>query len=385
MGLTALPRPVPGPIRPHSIRSRGGLEAICVNLLTAVSHGTTEGRTAVATIVTSATPDTAPVTGPHVTEHVITVAASPDAVYALVADVSGWPQVFGPTVHVEVLEEKAGDGPDGTGEQLLRIWALANEQVRTWTSRRTLDPRGRTVTFRQVVSAAPVATMGGTWRIEPIDDGTTRVVLLHDYRAIDDDPQSEELIERAVDRNSVAELAALKKAAELGSLADELQLTFSDSVTVDGTAADVYAFLNRADLWPERLPHVARLDLTEDEPGIQHMDMDTRSPDGSLHNTTSVRVCFEDREQIVYKQLRVPVAMRVHTGRWTIEPSGEGDTLTVTSWHTVVLDPEGVRAALGPDATIAEARALVRKALGANSSTTLRHAKQFAEDMHART
>ncbi|MFG2885278.1 aromatase/cyclase [Streptomyces sp. NPDC048297] len=353
-----------------------------------------------ATIVTSATEDTAPVTGPHVTEHAITVSAPPDAVYALVADVSGWPQVFGPTVHVEVLEEKAGDGPDGTGEQLLRIWALANDQVRTWTSRRVLDPRARTITFRQVVSAAPVATMGGTWRVEPVDDGTTRVVLLHDYRAIDDDPKAEELIERAVDRNSVAELAALKKAAELGSGADELQLTFSDSVTVDGAAADVYAFLDRADLWPERLPHVARLDLTEDEPGIQHMDMDTRSPDGSLHNTTSVRVCFEDRKQIVYKQLRVPVAMRVHTGRWTIEPSGDentgntgntgntenaGGTLTVTSWHTVVLDPEGVRAALGPDATIAEARALVRRTLGANSSTTLRHAKQFAEDMHVRT
>jgi len=347
----------------------------------------------VATIVASETPDTerpASGTGPHVTEHTITVAAPPDAVYALVADVSSWPQVFGPTVHVEVLEENtadtagAADAPR-TGEQLLRIWAMANEQVRTWTSRRTLDPQARVITFRQVVSAAPVASMGGTWRIEEVDDGTTRVVLLHDYRAVDDDPEAERLIERAVDRNSVAELAALKTAAELGETAQELQFTFSDSVTVAGAAGDVYGFLNRADLWPERLPHVARLGLTEDEPGIQHMDMDTRSPDGSLHNTTSVRVCFEDRKQIVYKQLRVPVAMRVHTGRWTIEPAGDDGTLTVTSWHTVVLDPEGVRSALGPEATLAEARALVRKALGTNSSTTLRHAKNFAEDVHAGT
>jgi aromatase len=339
----------------------------------------------VATTVTSEIPDTAHVTGIHVTEHSVTVAAPPDTVYALVADVTAWPQVFGPTVHVEVLEESHGDDGTGTGEQLLRIWAIANEQVRTWTSRRTLDARARVITFRQVVSAAPVATMGGTWRVEPLEDGTTRVVLLHDYRAVNDDPEAEQLIERAVDRNSVAELAALKNAAELGESAEELQFTFSDSVTVAGAAGDVYAFLDRADLWPERLPHVARLALTEDEPGIQHMDMDTRSPDGSLHNTTSVRVCFEDRKQIVYKQLRVPVAMRVHTGRWTIEPSGDGETLTVTSWHTVVLDPEGVRTALGPEATLAEARALVRKALGTNSSTTLRHAKQFAEEVHAGT
>ncbi|MFI9255715.1 aromatase/cyclase [Streptomyces sp. NPDC053069] len=337
-----------------------------------------------ATIVTSETAAGQPLAGElHVTEHTITVAASPDAVYALVADVGAWPQVFGPTVHVEVLEEE--DTQD-THHQVLRIWAIANEQVRTWTSRRTLDPAARVITFRQTVPAAPVAAMGGTWRIEPVDDGTTRVVLLHDYRAIGGDPAAEELIERAVDRNSVAELAALKNAAELGDAGAELQFTFSDSVTVAGAAGDVYAFLDRADRWPERLPHVARLGLTEDEPGIQHIDMDTRSPDGSLHNTTSVRVCFEDRRQIVYKQLRVPVAMRVHTGRWTIEPSGDDDgTLTVTSWHTVVLDPAGVSSTLGPQATLAEARALVRKALGTNSSTTLRHAKKFAEEVHAGT
>ncbi|WP_156724673.1 aromatase/cyclase [Streptomyces apocyni] len=323
----------------------------------------------------NATPDTS---APHVTEHAITVAAPPAAVYDLVADVSGWPQVFGPTVHVEVLEE----APESGGEQLLRIWAMANEQVRTWTSRRVLDPASHTITFRQVVSAAPVASMGGEWRIEEHDDGRTRVTLLHDYRAIDDDPAAEQLIEQAVDRNSRAELTALKNAAELSRSREEVHFTFSDSETIAGAAGDVYAFLDRADLWPERLPHVARLDLTEDEQGIQHMDMDTRSPDGSTHNTTSVRVCFPDRQSIVYKQLRVPVAMSVHTGRWVIEPQQDG-TVRATSWHTVVLDPEGVHTALGPQATLAEARDLVRKALGTNSSTTLRYAKEYAEGLHA--
>ncbi|MER5898316.1 aromatase/cyclase [Streptomyces sp. NPDC001876] len=316
----------------------------------------------------------------HVTEHSITVAAAPEAVYALVADVAEWPQVFGPTVHVEVLEEAPADG----GEQLLRIWAVAGDKVRTWTSRRVLDPAARTITFRQVVTAAPVASMGGEWRVQELEDGTTRVTLLHDYRAVDGDPAAEELIESAVDGNSRAELLALKNTAEQGDAREELHFTFSDSETVFGAAGDVFAFLDRADLWPERLPHVARLDLTEDEPGIQHMDMDTRSPDGSTHNTTSVRVCFADRDVIVYKQLRVPVAMAGHTGRWVIESLGDG-TVRATSWHTVTLDPAGVRTALGPQATLAEARALVRKALGTNSSTTLRHAKQFAEEARAQS
>lgn len=315
----------------------------------------------------------------HVTEHTVTVAAPPGTVYALVADVTAWPQVFGPTVHVEVLEE-------ARGEQLLHIWAFANGEVRNWTSRRTLDPATHTITFRQVVSAAPVASMGGTWRIQPDDDGGCRVVLLHDYRAVGDDPAAVALIEQAVDRNSRAELEALKNAAELAGRRHETTFTFSDSVEIDGAAADVYAFLDRADRWPERLPHVARLALTEDEPGLQHLDMDTRSPDGSTHNTTSVRVCFADRAEIVYKQLRVPVAMAGHTGRWEITPRGpHGTGVVATSWHTVTLDPEGVRQTLGPGATLEEARTLVRKALGTNSSTTLRHAKQFAEEAHART
>ncbi|MDX6349563.1 MAG: aromatase [Streptomyces sp.] len=312
----------------------------------------------------------------HVTEHAIAVSAPPATVYALVADASDWAQVFGPTVHAEVTQEGAG------GEQELRIWALANDQVRSWVSRRTLDPVARTIGFRQVVSAPPVEAMGGQWRIETNEDGGSRVVLLHDFRALHDDPASVTLIQQAVDRNSRAELAALKTAAELGAKRDELHFTFSDSVHVDGSADDVFAFLDRADLWPERLPHVSRLGLTEIEPGLQHMDMDTLSPDGSAHNTTSVRVCFADRHLIVYKQLRVPVAMSLHTGRWTIEPAEEGG-VRATSWHTVTLDPEGVSHALGPQATLAEARALVRKALGTNSSTTLHHAKEFAEAAHA--
>ncbi|MFJ2741711.1 aromatase/cyclase [Streptomyces sp. NPDC087440] len=315
------------------------------------------------------------------TVHTVTVAAAPDAVYRLVADVSGWPQVFGPTVHVDVLEE----APEEGGEQLLRIWATANGQVRNWTSRRVLDPAARTVSFRQVVSSAPVASMGGAWRIVPEGDGS-RVELLHDYRAVDDDPAAEALIEQAVDRNSTAELDALKKTAELGEHRAELHFSFHDRVGVDGDPADVFAFLDRADLWPERLPHVARLDLTEDavegQPVVQHLDMDTRSPDGSTHNTTSIRVSFPDRRTLVYKQLRVPAAMTGHTGRWTVEPAADG-TLTVTSWHTVTLDPAGVRALLGPDATLADARAKVRHALGTNSSTTLRHAKEFAESRRA--
>ncbi|GAA4849850.1 aromatase/cyclase [Kitasatospora terrestris] len=318
---------------------------------------------------------TTPTLTTHLTRHEITVPAAPERVFALIADADGWPNVFGPTVHAEVAED------DGT-EQLLRIWATANGEVRHWTSRRTLDRTARTVVFRQVVSSAPVASMGGEWLITPTADGGSHVVLLHDFTAVDDDPQAVAWIEQAIDRNSAAELAALGRAAQPGPDGEELRFTFSDSLLVEGAAQDVFEFLDRADAWPQRLPHVARLDLVEQDGGVQHLEMDTRSPDGSLHTTVSVRVSFPERRTLVYKQIKVPPVMTGHTGRWVIEPEGTG--VRATSWHTVTLDPEGVRTLLGEDATLAEAKQKVRHALGTNSSTTLRHAKEFAEQRRSR-
>ncbi|MBC8091378.1 MAG: SRPBCC family protein, partial [Pseudonocardia sp.] len=78
----------------------------------------------------------------HVT-HSVTVDAPADAVYALVADTASWPWTFGPTVHVQVLEP----APAGGGTERLRLWAFANGTVRTWTSRRVLDPVARDVRF----------------------------------------------------------------------------------------------------------------------------------------------------------------------------------------------------------------------------------------------
>jgi aromatase len=310
----------------------------------------------------------------HHTKHEISVAAEPDTVYKLIADVSGWPHVFGPTVHVDLLHD------DGR-EQLLRIWALAHGEVRDWTSRRALDAVAGRVSFQQVVSSAPVASMGGEWIVTPAGPGASHVTLTHQFEAIADDQDAVVWIDEAIERNSTVELAALKQAAELGAGREDLHFTFSDTQVIRGSAAAVFEFIDRADAWPRRLPHVSRLALTEQPGGVQHMEMDTRSPDGSVHTTTSIRLCFPERGTIVYKQLQVPPVMAGHTGRWVFEES-DGSVIA-RSWHTVTLSPEGVRAALGPDVTAAQAREKVRHALGTNSLTTLRRAKEFVESAGA--
>jgi aromatase len=302
-------------------------------------------------------------------EHKVNVLAPAKTVYQFIADVENWPQIFPPSVHVEYVER-------GEAEERIQIWATANNEAKTWKSRRELDPSSLRVDFRQEVSQPPVASMSGAWVIEPITDGECEVRLLHSYRAIDDDPEKLEWLDRAVDRNSRSELSALKANAELTAGGSELLLSFDDSVHVNGAGKDVYDFLNEAQLWAERLPHVAEVTMREDTPGLQLLELVTHSKGGGTHTTKSVRVCFP-YTRIVYKQIEVPPLMTMHTGRWTLAEGATG--VTVTSQHTVVINQPNITKLLGAQATVDDARRFVRNALGGNSMTTMQHAKEYAE------
>ncbi|MFD9410006.1 aromatase/cyclase [Streptomyces sp. NPDC059989] len=306
---------------------------------------------------------------PHEAEHDVTIAAPAAAVYRLIAEVENWPRIFPPTIYVDHVAK-------GTGEERIRIWATANGEAKNWTSRRILDPEGLRIDFRQEVSTPPVASMGGAWVIEPLSETESRVRLLHDYRAIDDDPEGLAWIEEAVDRNSRSELAALKANIESAHRAEELTFSFEDTVHINGSAKDVYDFVNEANLWAERLPHVASIRLTEDVPGLQTLEMDTRAKDGSTHTTKSYRVTFP-HHRIAYKQVTLPALMTLHTGYWTFTEDAEG--VAASSQHTVVLNTANIARILGEDATVADAREYVHSALSTNSRATLGHAKDYAE------
>ncbi|MEE4496351.1 aromatase/cyclase [Streptomyces sp. NPDC050529] len=304
-------------------------------------------------------------------EHEITVGAPASAVYRLLAEVVNWPRIFPPTIHVDQVEQ-SGD------KERIRIWATAGDEAKSWTSRRTLDPDGLRITFRQEISAPPVAAMGGAWIIEPLGEQQSRVRLLHDYRSVDDDPAGLAWIDEAVDRNSRSELAALSTNVEAAHAAAELTFSFTDNVTVTGAAKDLYDFVNEADRWAERLPHVASARLTEDTPGLQALEMDTRAKDGSTHTTKSYRVTFP-HHRIAYKQVTLPALLTLHTGIWTFEETTEGTV--ASSQHTVTLNTDNIAAVLGPEATADDARKYVHTALSTNSLATLGHAKAYAESL----
>ncbi|MFE1310660.1 aromatase/cyclase [Streptomyces sp. NPDC058755] len=304
--------------------------------------------------------------------HTITTAAAPQTVYTLLADATLWPVYFSPTLHVEQLERPEGN----SGTERIRIWALAGDTVKTWTSRRDLDPEGLRISFRQEVSQPPVGSMSGVWTLRALPDGGTEIMLDHSYRAVEDDPAALAWIAEVTDRNSRAELANLKALAEGAVTQVERQLTFEDTIMVEGGRADdAYAFLYEAARWPDRLPHVSRMDLVEDEPGVQVMEMDTVTAAGDRHTTKSVRVCFAG-ERIAYKQTVVPPLLSAHTGEWRVVAVDGG--ITITSQHTVVINADAVAGVLGDTATVADALEFARTALTGNSRITLEHARAYA-------
>lgn len=302
----------------------------------------------------------------HTTTHTMVVGAPARVVYDLIADIRRWPYLFGPTVHVERL-------CGGVATERLRLWAVANGAVRSWTSRRAHDPEELRIRFRQENPAAPVQSMAGEWVFIPLPGNMTSVVLLHEFTAVADDPRNAALIAQAIDNTSSAQLAALKAIAELGERRALLVLSFTDSITIGSDPGPAYEFLYRVQDWPQRMPHVSRLAVDEVVPNVQNMEMDTIGPDGELRRSRQIRVCFP-YDSIVYKNIEPREPVSAHVGRWRVYPIYNG--IRVTSHQTIMLRPEACRGfAGGPE----RAGELIRRELGGNSMVTLMHAKRAVE------
>lgn len=306
----------------------------------------------------------------YTTEHTAVVDAPPRALYGLVADVTRWPAVFGPCVHVHHIERSEH-------EERFEIWAQVGHDVSSWTSRRELDPEGLRVAFVQEQSRAPIATMSGEWLFRELPGNRTELVLLHTFTAVDDDPAAVRWITEALDRNSTAELAALARVAGSGYAVEQLVFSFTDTLPLPGLAADAYSFVHRADRWAEELPHVAEVVLKEFPGGVQDLRMETVTGDGSTHSTHSTRVCREPN-WIAYKQRVTPKLLLGHSGLWTFIEGDGAEGAVATATHTVSLDPSAIAEVLGEGSTVDDARTYIREALGRNSLATLSFAAAHA-------
>ncbi|TDD34074.1 cyclase [Actinomadura sp. KC06] len=306
--------------------------------------------------------------------HETVVDAAPSTVYELITDVSLWPVIFRPTIHTRVLERSA------EGDRF-HIWATVSDgEVNTWRSRREFDAAGLRVTFRQDHDNPLFGLMGGGWTFHPLDGGRTRVVLEHRFNPPPDQAGARERIARELDHNGSVELEALRTVAALPGGAGAWLRTFSESIELAGPAEAARDFVWDAGRWPERLPHVAGLDLVKGTGGTQDMTMRTRAPDGSTHTTRSIRVPMPDGS-IVYKQTRPPRMLLGHSGCWAFHTDQSGSRIRST--HTFLMDPAGVADVYGPSVKPDEAADRIRAALSANSRVTMEHASRHAASISA--
>ncbi|GGM52785.1 hypothetical protein GCM10012275_24690 [Longimycelium tulufanense] len=151
------------------------------------------------------------------TEHTVTIDAPAEIVWDVLVDVEGYARIFPPTQEVTILEE--------TGEyQIARLVVDVNGQIQSWVSRRDIDVERKVIAYRQLETAPLMGHMGGEWRALPLGDDRTQLVLTHDFcprTPVDGKvagkftyEEADELLRAAVERNSVADLAAVKAAAE---------------------------------------------------------------------------------------------------------------------------------------------------------------------------
>lgn len=306
----------------------------------------------------------------HRVEEKALIAAPVDVVRQIVVDVEAWTQLHEPAVHAEILDS-------GTDGELIQHWAVVDDHtVRTWTSRRRVTDSGD-VLFTHEPANAPFATVGGGFQFEEQPDGATLVRMHHEFTLVEEDERVAAERAESMQHGSRRHLTTLKHAAEKADELKRLIVSFEDPLFVAGSVEDAYQYLYEADKWPERIPHVIRLELEENTPNIQFFDMDTRSSDGSEHTTRSVRICLTNHK-IVYKQTRPPKTLLAHTGHWLFTETPEG--VVVSARHTATIRTEGLHL-LGEDMTVEGARKYLRRILSANSMGNLRLSKEYAEQL----
>jgi aromatase len=146
------------------------------------------------------------------TEHTVTVEAPADLVYTVLEHIEDYATLFPPTQSSTILEES------GT-HQIARLVVDVSGQTQSWVTRRDLDRERRVIAYRQLENAAMIEYMGGEWRALPLDDSRTQLVITHDFaarptEAVPSQETATELLRAAVDRNSHADLDAVRNEAE---------------------------------------------------------------------------------------------------------------------------------------------------------------------------
>lgn len=259
------------------------------------------------------------------------VAAPARTVYALLTGLETWPRLFPWILHTEPLER---DGHD----DVVRYWGITDQEtIRTWVSRRRLDPGALRMEFEQQGAVGEVARLGGSWSFDARPDGGTRVEAVHEFELAQDAPMGPGDMAAVFHGRTRAQLARLTECAEGLAELDRRTLSFSGTLSVEADPAEVYRVLADPQCWPELVPGIVRARTEDRAPGVHFLEFTETSADGESHTDRTARLLLPPHK-VVFKSLAPPPGLTQHHGHWLIAPAPRGTTVTTT--QTVVLAPD---------------------------------------------
>ena len=108
------------------------------------------------------------------------------------------------------------------------------------------------------------------------------------------------------------------------------------SIFIKSTPEQMYNAIYEMEKWPEKLPHVKRIETLYNDGIYQEFLMDVQSEKG-LICVRSIRRCLPD-EGIVFFQPQPPKFLKHHCGGWSFQK--EADGCNAKTWHQWNLNKE---------------------------------------------
>jgi aromatase len=141
------------------------------------------------------------------TDNAIVIAAPMDLVWSMTNDVAGWPRLFSEYAAAEILERQ-----DDTLTFRLTMHPDENGKVWSWVSRRTPDPKTRTVTAYRV-ETGPFEYMDIRWSYREVPGGV-EMRWVQDFHMKPAAPVDDEAMTAHLNRNTVVQMTRIKGLVE---------------------------------------------------------------------------------------------------------------------------------------------------------------------------
>ncbi len=150
---------------------------------------------------------------------------------------------------------------------------------------------------------------------------------------------------------------------------------FEAGLSVHCSAQEAYKAIYEMEKWPEKLPHVRRIETLYNDGIYQEFLMDVLSDTGLIH-VRSIRRCVPE-EGITFFQPSPPQFLKHHCGGWSFEERGSG--CYIKTWHQWNLKIEKAQELFPPQEGVTT-QDRVSQLLGAHADLALNTWKKILEN-----